>query len=66
MVQHIKREHPGLDVICGNVVTSWQVGGRQTAAEGGGAGRLSLPAPAAAAARAAVHALLLRKHGCGP
>lgn len=24
MVQHIKREHPGLDVICGNVVTSWQ------------------------------------------
>ena len=27
MVQHIKREHPGLDVICGNVVTSWQVRG---------------------------------------
>jgi hypothetical protein len=26
MVQHIKREHPGLDVICGNVVTTWQVG----------------------------------------
>ncbi|KAL4439899.1 hypothetical protein ABPG75_002900 [Micractinium tetrahymenae] len=24
MVQHIKREHPGLDVICGNVVTTWQ------------------------------------------
>jgi hypothetical protein len=26
MVQHIKREHPGLDVICGNVVATWQVG----------------------------------------
>lgn len=26
MVQHIKREHPGLEVICGNVVASWQVG----------------------------------------
>jgi len=25
MVQHIKREHPGLDVICGNVVTSQQM-----------------------------------------
>ena len=25
MVQHIKREHPGLDVICGNVVTSEQM-----------------------------------------
>lgn len=25
MVQHIKREHPGLDVICGNVVTSDQM-----------------------------------------
>lgn len=25
--QHIKREHPGLDVICGNVVATWQVGG---------------------------------------
>lgn len=24
MVQHIKREHPGLDVICGNVVATWQ------------------------------------------
>ena len=24
MLQHIKREHPGLDVICGNVVTSQQ------------------------------------------
>lgn len=24
MLNHIKREHPGLDVICGNVVTSWQ------------------------------------------
>ena len=27
MVQHIKREHPGLDVICGNVVTTWQASG---------------------------------------
>lgn len=25
MLAHIKREHPGLDVICGNVVTSVQV-----------------------------------------
>lgn len=25
MVQHIKKEHPGLDVICGNVVTSRQL-----------------------------------------
>lgn len=24
MLNHIKREHPGLDVICGNVVTTWQ------------------------------------------
>eukprot|EP00887_Chlorella_sp_A99_P000477 scaffold17.g477.t1 len=24
MVAHIKREHPGLDVICGNVVATWQ------------------------------------------
>ena len=24
-LQHIKREHPGLDVICGNVVATWQV-----------------------------------------
>jgi IMP dehydrogenase len=25
MVQHIKRAHPNLDVICGNIVTTVQV-----------------------------------------
>jgi hypothetical protein len=25
MVNHIKRAHPGLDVICGNIVTTVQV-----------------------------------------
>lgn len=29
MLTHIKREHPGLEVICGNVVTTVQVGGRK-------------------------------------
>lgn len=53
MVQHIKREHPGLDVICGNVVTSWQaraVADLSRAAAGGGAWRASPQQQAACAA----------------